>query len=132
MTEVKKIVKKKKIKDVFSERSSIAKLNLLRTSPRKLGDVAGLIRKMSASEAMVQLQFCKRRIAKAVMGCLQSAIANAENNHDMDIDNLFIHEVLVGKAYVMKRFRPRARGRAGKILKPFSNLTIILKEKGEL
>jgi large subunit ribosomal protein L22 len=122
----------KQVKNLGSENVSFAKLKLLRTSPRKLNEVAGLIRRMHVSQALIQLTFSKRRIAKDVKGCLQSAIANAENNHSMDIDNLYIHEIYVGKSFVMKRFRPRARGRASKIEKPFSNLTIILKEKGEL
>jgi large subunit ribosomal protein L22 len=100
----------------------------LRVSPRKLGLVAGLIRKLHVNDAMVQLSFSKKRIAQDVLKCLRSAVANAENNHSMDIDNLFVAEVLVGKAIVMKRFRPRARGRGFRIIKPFSNLSIKLVE----
>jgi large subunit ribosomal protein L22 len=124
-------VKKMKNPEValYSDGSAVAKLKVLRTATSKLSAVAGLIRKMPVAEALVQLTFCKRRISGAVKSCLQSAIANAENNHFMDVDNLYVHEVLVGKSMVMKRFRPRARGRAASILKPFSHLTIILKEQ---
>ena len=100
----------------------------LRVSPRKLGLLAGLIRNLHVSDALVQLSFSKKRIAQDVLKCLQSAVANAENNHSLDIDNLFVAEVLVGKAIVMKRFRPRARGRGYQIKKPFSNISIKLIE----
>jgi len=103
----------------------------LRTSPRKLNLVAATIRNMKASEALVQLTFSKRRIAIDVKKCLQSAIANAENNKGLDIDNLYVSEAWVGKSLVMKRVRPRARGRSAKINKPFSNLYITVSEKGE-
>jgi len=112
--------------DMFSTSSAAA--NNLRVSPRKLGLVAGLIRNMHVSNALIQLSFSKKRIAKDVLKCLQSAVANAENNHNLDIDNLFVAEVLVGKAIVMKRFSPRARGRGFSIKKPFSNLSIKLVE----
>jgi len=108
--------------------TSTAIIRNLRVSPRKLGLVAGLIRNLHVNNALVQLSFSKKRIAKDVLKCLQSAVANAENNHNMDIDNLFVAEVLVGKAIVMKRFRPRARGRGYRIKKPFSNLSIKLVE----
>jgi large subunit ribosomal protein L22 len=98
----------------------------LRISPRKLNLVAGLIRNMSVSEAMVQLTFSHKRIAKDVKKCLQSAVANAENNFGLDIDGLFIHTISVGKSFVMKRMHPRARGRSARINKPFSNLYIAL------
>ena len=114
---------------LYSDKSAVAKLKVVRTATSKLSAVAGLIRRLNVADALVQLTFCKRRISGAVKACLKSAIANAENNHSMDIDNLYVHEVLVGKALVMKRFRPRARGRAASILKPFSHLTIILREK---
>jgi len=130
MTSVKKVTKPEV--SLYADNSAIAKLKVLRTSAGKLSDVAALIRKLDVANALIQLTFCKRRIAGPVKGCLQSAIANAENNHSMDVDSLYVHEVLVGKSIVMKRFRPRARGRAAEILKPFSHLTIILKEKGGL
>ena len=127
MTSVKKVIKPEVA--LYSDKSAIAKLNVVRTATSKISAVAALIRKLNVAEALVQLTFCKRRISGAVKTCLKSAIANAENNHSMDIDNLYVHEVLVGKSIVMKRFRPRARGRAAAIIKPFSNLTIILREK---
>ncbi len=120
------IMKAEKNIDMFNTSTAIA--NNLRVSPRKLGLVAGLIRNLHVNNALVQLSFSKKRIAQDVLKCLQSAVANAENNHSMDIDNLFIAEVLVGKAVVMKRFRPRARGRGFRIKKPFSNLSIKLVE----
>lgn len=103
----------------------------LRVSPSKLNLVAALIRNMDVSEAMVQLSFSQKRIAQDVKKCLQSAIANAENNFGMDIDNLVIQRATVGKALVMKRVRARARGRSARINKPFSNLFITLAEKEE-
>jgi large subunit ribosomal protein L22 len=112
--------------EMFNTSTAIA--NNLRVSSRKLGLVAGLIRNMHVNNALVQLSFSKKRIAQDVLKCLRSAVANAENNHQMDIDNLFVAEVLVGKAIVMKRFRPRARGRGFRIKKPFSNLSIKLVE----
>jgi len=103
----------------------------VRSSAQKLNLVAGSIRGMSASKALLELQFSNKRIAGDVKKVLQSAIANAENNHDLDIDKLVVSEAYVGKALVMKRFRPRARGRGGKILKPISNLTIVVREDQE-
>ncbi len=103
----------------------------LRTSPRKLNLVAASIRGMSAEAALNQLTFSKRRIAVDVRKVLQSAIANAENNHQLDVDRLVVAEASVGKSFVMKRFRARARGRMGKILKPWSRLTIIVREREE-
>ncbi|MGB4192196.1 MAG: 50S ribosomal protein L22 [Rickettsiales bacterium] len=110
---------------------SSAHANNLRVSSRKLGLVAGMIRNLHVNNALMQLSFSKKRIAKDVLKCLQSAVANAENNHNLDIDNLFIAEVLVGKALVMKRFSPRARGRGFRIKKPFSHLSIKLIEVKE-
>lgn len=108
-----------------------ASLRQLRISPQKLGIVAGLIRGMKADQALVQLQFCNKRISREVRALLQSAIANAENNHDLDIDRLVVSEVKVGRSIVMKRFRARARGRGARILKPFSNIEIIVRESEE-
>lgn len=101
----------------------------LRVSPQKLNLVAGLIRGKKANVALAELTFSKRRIALDVKKCLQSAIANAENNKGFDVDKLVVEEAFVGKSFVMKRFRPRARGRVGKILKPFANITIVVSEK---
>ena len=105
-----------------------AKLKRVRISPQKLSLVAQLIRGMKADQALVQLKFCRKRIAKDVEMLLQSAIANAENNHDLDIEELIVSEAFVGKNLVLKRGRPRARGRYGKILKPFSQLTIKVRQ----
>ena len=103
----------------------------IRTSPRKLNLVAQSIRGLAAEAALAQLTFSKRRIAQDVKKVLQSAIANAENNHQLDVDRLVVAEAFVGKAIIMKRWRARARGRTGKILKPFSNLTIVVREREE-
>ena len=103
----------------------------MRVSPRKLNLMAQLIRGKSAEAALAELTFNPRRIAKEVKTVLESAIANAENNHQLDVDQLFVAQAYVGKSIVMKRWSPRARGRVGHIVKPFSNLTIIVREKGE-
>ena len=113
------------------DNSAMALDRSVRSSAQKLNLVAESIRGMDASKALIQLQFSKKRIASDVKKVLQSAIANAENNHNLDIDKLIVSEAYVGKALVMKRFRPRARGRGGKILKPISNLTVIVKENQE-
>ena len=115
----------------FSDNEANAKATNIRVSPQKLGLVAGLIRGMKAEEALVQLQFSRKRISQDVRKLLQSAIANAENNHNLDIDRLYVSEVRVGKAIVMKRFHTRARGRGARILKPFSNMEIIVRESEE-
>ncbi|MCE3232128.1 MAG: ribosomal protein [Rickettsiaceae bacterium] len=115
----------------FSDVEANAKLRQVRISPRKLNLVASLIRGMKASEALVQLEFNRKRISDDVKKLLQSAIANAENNHDLDIDRLYVSEVNVGKSLVMKRFRARARGTGARILKPFSNIEIIVRESKE-
>ncbi len=104
---------------------------LLRISPQKLNLVAGLIRGKPVASALAELSFSKRRIAQDVRKVLQSAIANAENNHQLDVDRLFVAEATVGRSMVMKRFRARARGRVGRIEKPFSNLTVIVREREE-
>ncbi len=115
----------------LSEAEAIAVARNLRVSPQKLNLVAESIRGKSAEAALSELTFSKRRIAGDVKKTLQSAIANAENNHQLDVDRLFVAEASVGKAIVMKRFRPRARGRAGRIVKPFSNLTVVVREREE-
>ena len=101
---------------------------MLRVSPQKLNLVAQLIRGKKVAMALADLQFSQKRIATEVRKCLESAIANAENNHDLDVDELVVAEAFVGKALVLKRFHPRGRGRMGKILKPFSNLTIVVRQ----
>ncbi len=105
--------------------------HVIRTSPRKLNLVAASIRGKSAESALAELTFSKRRVAGEVKKCLQSAIANAENNHQLDVDSLFVSEAYVGKSITMKRFHARARGRAGRIEKIFSNLTIVVTEREE-
>lgn len=106
-------------------------VNRLRISPIKLNYVAKMIRGMKVENALVQLAFSSKRIAGDVRKAVQSAIANAENNSNLNVDDLVISEAWVGKSLVMKRMHTRARGRGARILKPFSNLTIILREKGE-
>ena len=103
----------------------------IRTSPRKLNLVAQSIRGLKAEAALIQLTFSKRRVAKDVKKVLESAIANAENNHQLDVDRLVVAEAFVGKGLVMKRWSPRARGRVGHIVKSFSNLTVIVRERHE-
>jgi len=112
-----------------NEAKAIAKM--LRVSPQKLNLVAQLIRGKKVASALADLQFSRKRIAVDVKKCLESAIANAENNHDLDVDDLVVAEAFVGKALVMKRFHARGRGRAGGILKPFSNLTIVVRQVEE-
>ena len=109
-----------------NEAKAVARM--LRVSPQKLNLVAQLIRGKKVSKALADLQFSQKRIAKDVKKCLESAIANAENNHDLDVDDLVVAEAHVGKALVMKRFSPRGRGRMGRIMKPFANLTIIVRQ----
>ena len=106
-------------------------LRNLRISPQKLNLVATMIRGMDANKALAALSFSRRRIANDVKKALQSAVANAENNHSLDVDRLYVKEAHVGKGLVMKRFKARARGRGSRILKPYSNLTIIVSEKEE-
>ena len=105
-----------------------AKVRMLKTSPQKLNLVSRMIRNKPVNVALAHLKFSKKRIANDVKKCLESAIANAENNHDLDIEELVVSEAYVGKNLVLKRGRPRARGRYGKILKPFSQLTIKVKQ----
>lgn len=114
-----------------AENEAMAKLRMLKTSPQKLNLVATMIRGKKVEKALSDLTFSKRRIAIDVKKCLQSAIANAENNHGLDVDELVIAEAYVGKNITLKRGRPRARGRFGKIMKPFSELTITVRQVGE-
>jgi len=116
---------------ILGEAEAMAKSRNLRISPRKLNLVAESIRGLKAEQAIGALEFSTRRISGEVKKCLQAAIANAENNHELDIDQLIVSEASVGKGVVMKRFRPRARGRAGRIQKPFAHLTIVVREKVE-
>ncbi len=114
-----------------ADNEAMAKLRMLRTSPQKLNLVAGLIRGKKVGKALTDLTFSNKRVAQDVKKCLQSAIANAENNHNLDVDELIVAEAYVGKNLVMKRGRPRARGRYGKILKPFSEITIKVRQVEE-
>ena len=108
---------------------AMAVCNSLRTSPRKLNLVAQSIRGLNVEKAVAELSFSKKRIAKAALAVLQSAIA--ENNHQLNIDKLYVSEAFVGKGLVMKRMHARGRGRGARVLKPFSNLTIVVTERGE-
>ncbi|KAA2234630.1 50S ribosomal protein L22 [Salinarimonas soli] len=113
----------------LSDQEAKAVLRNIRVSPQKLNLVAQLIRGKKVATALADLEFSRKRIARDVKKCLESAIANAENNHDLDVDDLVVKEAFVGKALVMKRFHARARGRGARILKPFSHLTIVVREQ---
>jgi large subunit ribosomal protein L22 len=119
---------KQKAPRTLAETEAKAVARMIRISPQKLNLLAQLIRGKKVETALADLEFSRKRIAIDVKKTLESAIANAENNHDLDVDDLVVAEAYVGKALVMKRFSPRARGRAGRIEKPFSNLTIIVRE----
>jgi large subunit ribosomal protein L22 len=119
---------KKKRDRVLSENEAQAVARMLRVSPQKLNLVAQLIRGKKVASALADLEFSRKRIAGDVRKCLQSAIANAENNHQLDIDDLVVAEAHVGKALVIKRFTPRGRGKVGKIMKPFAHLTIVVRQ----
>ena len=119
---------KKKRERALSDSEAKAVARMLRISPQKLNLLAQLIRGKKVSAALADLEFSRKRIARDVKKCLESAIANAENNHDLDVDDLVVVQAHVGKALVLKRFHPRGRGRMGKILKPFSNLTIVVRQ----
>ena len=110
---------------------AMAVCHSIRTSPRKLNLVAQTIRGLNAEKAVAELSFSKKRIAKVVLAVLQSALATAENNHQLNIDKLFVSEAFVGKGLVMKRMHARGRGRGARVLKPFSNLTVVVTERGE-
>jgi large subunit ribosomal protein L22 len=115
-----------------ADNEAMAKLRMIRTSPQKLNLVAQLIRGKKVQTALDDLTFSRKRIAKDVYKCLYSAASNAENNHGLDLDSLVVAEAYVGKNLVMKRFRARARGRGAKILKPFSELTIVVRSQEEV
>jgi large subunit ribosomal protein L22 len=122
--------KKTRARDLAESEAKAVARNI-RVSPQKLNLVAQLIRGKKVASALADLEFSRKRIAKDVRKCLQSAIANAENNHELDIDDLVVAEAHVGKALVLKRFSPRGRGRMGRIMKPFSHLTIVVREVEE-
>ena len=111
--------------------TAIAKDNMVRISPTKLSILVNSIVNMKVSAAINQLQFSSKRISKIILKILNAAVANAENNKQLDIDKLFVKEVFVGKSLRMKRWRPRAKGRAASIIKPFSKVTIIVEERAE-
>ena len=115
----------------LSDTEAQAVLRMLRVSPQKLNLVAALIRGKKVSTALADLEFSRKRIARDVKKCLESAIANAENNHNLDVDDLVVSQAFVGKALVMRPFHARARGRRARIEKPFSNLTIVVREVAE-
>ena len=115
----------------LSDTEAMAYAKQLRTSPQKLNLVAETIRGKDCEKALAELAFSKRRIAGEVKKVLESAIANAENNHQLDVDRLYVSECTVGKSLVMKRWRARARGRVGRIIKPFSNLRLVVREREE-
>ena len=114
------------------ETQALARNKMIRTSPQKLNIVAQMIRGKTASAALASLVFCERRVAAEVKKVLQAAIANAENNHQLDVDRLVVSEASVGRALVMKRFHTRGRGKSARIIKPFSNLTVIVAEQAEV
>ena len=122
---------KPKRERVLGETEAKAVARMIRISPRKLNLVAGLIRGKKVATALADLTFSRKRVAGQVKKALESAIANAENNHQLDVDSLVVAEAHVGKALVIKRWTPRARGRVGRIQKPFANLTIVVREAEE-
>mgnify|MGYP001184269459 FL=1 len=115
----------------FGDNEAMAFAKAIRISPQKLNLVAKLIRGKKVAEALAELSFSRRRVAAEVHQLLQSAIANAENNHQLDVDRLYISEATVGRSFSLRRFRARARGRMGSISKPFSNLTLVVRENEE-
>ena len=115
----------------LADNEAMAYARLIRTSPQKLNEVASTIRGKDCQDALAELTFSRRRVAGEVKKVLQSAIANAENNQQLDVDRLFVAQATTGKSLVMKRWRARARGRIGRVVKPFSNLTVVLREREE-
>ena len=122
---------KPQFRRMLDETEALASAQSLRISPQKLNLVCQSIRGKRAEQALAELTFSKRRIARDVKKVLESAIANAENNHQLDVDRLYVAEATVGKSLVMKRFRPRAKGRASRILKPWSRLRVVVREREE-
>lgn len=122
---------KPKRERVLPDNEAKAVLRNLRISPQKLNLVAGMIRGKKVAQALADLKFSRKRIAVDVRKCVLSAIANAENNHGLDVDDLIVSEAYVGKNLVMKRFHARGRGRSAGIMKPFSQLTVVVREKNQ-
>src|SRR6202045_1575777 len=121
---------KEKAPRALKDNEAKAVARMLRVSPRKLNLLAQFIRGKKVEKALADLEFCRKRSAFDVKKTLESAIANAENNHNLDVDDLVVAEAYVGNAMILKRFSPRARGRSGRLRKPFSHLTIIVRETG--
>ena len=115
----------------LNENEAASVMRGLRTSPRKLNLVAKTIRGKAASSALAELTFSRRRVARDVKKVLQAAIANAENNHQLDVDRLFVKEATVGRAFVLKRFHTRGRGRSARVEKMFAHLTVVVRERAE-
>ncbi|SRR5258706_3806276 len=115
----------------LAETEAMAVARNLRVSPQKLNLVAGLIRGKKVNVALADLEFSRKRIALDVRKCVMSAVANAENNHGLDVDDLVVAEAYVGKNLIMKRFHARGRGRSGQIIKPFSQITVVVREVKE-
>lgn len=122
---------KPKRERALKDNEARAELRMVRVSPQKLNLVAGLIRGKKVGAAIADLAFSRKRIAGPVKKLLESAVANAENNHSLDVDSLVVAEAYVGKSIVMKRWTPRARGRVGRIHKPFAHMTIVVREVEE-
>ena len=122
---------KKSAERRVADNEAMASAKNIRISPQKLNLVAASIRGMDCDKALAELTFSKRRISGEVKKLLQSAIANAENNHQLDVDRLYVAEASVGKSFVIKRWRPRARGRVGRIVKPFSKMRLVVREREE-
>ena len=122
---------KKSFGRAIADNEAMAYAKQLRTSPQKLNLVAQTIRGKSCEAALTELEFSRRRISGEVKKLLESAMANAENNHQLDVDRLYVAEASVGKTMVLKRWRARARGRVGRIQKPFSNMRLIIREREE-
>ena len=116
-------------KEKEQEKHSVAYLNAVKSSPLKVIRLTRNLTKLSVADALLKLKFCNLKIAKPVSELIYSAMSNAENNHNMDVDNLFIKRIDVGRAFVLKRFAARARGKSSKILKTFSNIRVVLAEK---
>jgi large subunit ribosomal protein L22 len=116
--------------DMWKDKEANAKAFSIKGSVQKVNLVCRMISGDKVGDAILKLRFCNKSAAKDIVAILNSAVANAENNHDMDVDNLYIKKVLVGKSLTLKRFHARARGRGNRILKPFSRVTIYLSEKG--
>jgi large subunit ribosomal protein L22 len=120
---------KKTSQRALADNEAKAVARMLRVSPQKLNLLAQLIRGKKVATALADLEFSRKRMARDVRKCLESAIANAENNHALDVDDLVVAQAHVGKALVMKRFHPRGRGRMSRVLKPFANLTVVVREE---